>query len=87
MPAMEKQSMKDDREKLELELADLACAIDAADDHHDLKECQRLTALFDEAFMRLAKNELAQGQERPTTEDINRVMSTYERRRRERSLS
>jgi DNA-binding GntR family transcriptional regulator len=71
--------MTDDiKKRLETELVDLACALDAAE---DTEEIERLDAAFDEAFLRLAKHELAQGRERPTAEDLFRLVRAYDERR------
>jgi uncharacterized protein YfaT (DUF1175 family) len=71
----------DIKELLEMELIDLACAMDVAGENNDTEEVERLEEVFDEAFVRLAKHELAQGRERPTMEDLSRMMRAYEARK------
>jgi hypothetical protein len=73
-----RQMTKDNRELLEKQLLGIAWAMDDAGD--DSGEVERLSVAFDAAFTRLAKNELAQGRERPTAEDCARMLSAYCRR-------
>jgi hypothetical protein len=75
-----RQVTKDNRELLEKQLLGIAWAMDDAGYCYDTEEVERLSVAFDRVFFRLAKNELAQGRERPTAEDCARMLSAYRRR-------